>query len=70
MIPGLHMLFDPETNVKLLLFLSYINPLSIWPIAVMAIAIAVFADMEKNRARVTAVVLWIIGVLFETLLTN
>lgn len=70
MIPGLHMLFDPETNVKLLLFLSYINPLSIWPIAVMAIAIAVFADMEKNRARVTAVILWIIGVLFETLLTN
>ena len=65
MIPGLHMLFDSEANAKLLVFLSHINPLSLWLIAVIAIAIAVLADLEKNRARVAAVILWSIGVLYE-----
>ena len=31
----------------------------------MAIAIAVFADVEKNKARVAKVILWIISVLSE-----
>lgn len=66
MIPGLHMLFDSgTTNVKLLTFLSHINPFSVWIIAVIAIAIAVFADMEKNKARIAAVVLWVISILPE-----
>jgi hypothetical protein len=64
-IPGLHLLFDPGTNAKLLVFLSHITPLSLWIIAVMAIAIAVLADMEKNRARVAAVILWVISILPE-----
>ena len=63
MIPGLHMLFDSTTNVKLLTFLSYINPLSLWLIAVMAIAVSVLADMEKTKARVTAVILWVLSIL-------
>ena len=67
MVPGLHMLFDSEINVKLLVFLSHINPLSLWLIAVMAIAIAVLADIEKNRARVAAVILWVISILFEVI---
>ncbi|MDE0684082.1 MAG: YIP1 family protein [Candidatus Poribacteria bacterium] len=67
MIPGLHMLFDSGTNAKLLVFFSHINPLSLWLIAVMAIAIAVLADMAKNRARVAAVILWIISILPEVI---
>ena len=65
MIPGLHMLFDSGTNVKLLVFLSHINPLSVWVIAVMAIAITMLADIEKNKARVAAVVLWALSILPE-----
>ena len=66
MIPGLHMLFDSgTTNVKLLMLFSHINPFSVWIIAVMAIAIAVLADMEKSKARVAAVILWILSILPE-----
>ncbi len=65
MIPGLHLLFGNGGNPKLMMFLSHINPLSLWLIGVMAIAVAVFADMEKTKARVIAIVLWIISVLPE-----
>jgi hypothetical protein len=69
MIPGLHLLFaailEGQVNPKLMMFLSHINPLSLWLIAVMAIAIAVLADMEKNKARVAAVILWVISILPE-----
>ena len=69
MIPGLHLLFaailEGQVNPKLMMFLSHINPLSLWIIAVMAIAIAVLADMEKNKARVAAVILWVISILPE-----
>ena len=65
MIPGLHMLFDSGTNVKLLVLLSHINPLSLWLIAVIAIAITVFADIERNKARAAAVVLWVLSILSE-----
>ena len=65
MIPGLHMLFDSGTNVKLLVLLSHINPLSLWLIAVIAIAITVLADIERNKARAVAVVLWILSILPE-----
>lgn len=60
------MLFDSgTTNVKLLMFLSHINPFSVWIIAVIAIAIAVLANVEKNKARIVAVVLWVISILPE-----
>lgn len=65
MIPGLHLLFSSGGNVKLLIFLSHINPLSLWVIVVTAIAIAVFADMPRSKARVTAVILWGISILPE-----
>lgn len=70
MIPGLHMLFDSGANVKLLVFLSHINPLSLWVIAVIAIAVAVFTDMEKPKARVVAVILWGISILSEAVFAN
>ena len=65
MIPGLHMLFDSSANVELLVFLSHINPLSLWLIAVMATAIAVLADIGKTWSRITAVILWMLIVLYE-----
>lgn len=65
MIPGLHLLLGGSANPKLAMLLSHINPLNLWLIAVIAIAIAVFADMEKNRARVAAVILWIVSILPE-----
>ena len=65
MIPGLHFLLGGGVNPKLTMLLSHINPLSLWLIAVMAIAITVFADMEKNKARVAAVILWGLSILPE-----
>ncbi|MCY4570989.1 MAG: YIP1 family protein [Candidatus Poribacteria bacterium] len=69
MIPGLHLLFaamlEGQVNPKLMMFLGHINPLSLWLIIVMAIAIVVLADVEKNKARVAAVILWVISILPE-----
>ena len=65
MIPGLHLFFSSIENVKLLTFLSHINPLSLWVIAVLAIAVAEFTGAEKSRSRIIAVILWGLGILFE-----
>lgn len=70
MIPGLHLLLESGASPKLMVLFGHINPLSLWVIAVMAIAIAVLADMEKNRARVIAIVLWIISILPEVIFTT
>ena len=70
MVPGLHMLFDSTANVKLSVFLSHINPLSVWLIMVMAIAIAVLADIEKTRSRIAAGILWILMVLYEVVFAS
>lgn len=70
MIPGLHLLFNSSGNVKLLIFLSYINPLNLWVIAVMAIAVAEFTGIEKSRARIAAVILWGLSILPEVVLTS
>ena len=65
MIPGLHLLLGGGANPKFAMLFSHINPLNLWLIAVIAIAIMVFADMEKNSARIAAAVLWIISILPE-----
>ena len=65
MIPGLHLLLGGGANPKLAMLLSHINPLSLWLIAVMAIAITVVANMEKSKARAAAVVLWVLSILPE-----
>ena len=65
MIPGLHLLLGGGANPKLAMLLSHINPLSLWLIAVMAIAITVVANMEKSEARAAAVVLWVLSILPE-----
>lgn len=65
MIPGLHLLLGGGANPKLAMLFSHINPLSLWLIAVMAIAIAVVANMEKSKSRVAAVILWLVSILPE-----
>ena len=67
MIPGLHLLLGSGANPKLGMLFSYINPLSLWIIAITAIAISVLADVEKTRACVATVILWLIGILPEVI---
>ena len=67
MLPGLHLLFGSLENVKLLMFLSHINPFSVWIIAVSSIAVAVLADVDKTRARIAAVLIWLVGILPDVL---
>ena len=62
MIPGLHLLLGSSENVKLLTFLSYFNPLSLWYLAVLAIGIRVFAETDKTKACFGAIVIWLLGI--------
>ena len=66
-IPGLHLLLDPSGNTKLLMFLSYFNPLSLWYLAVLAIGIRVFADTDKTKACIGAIIIWLLGVAVEVI---
>ena len=70
MIPGLHLLFSSGGNIKLLTFLSHINPLNLWVIAVAAVAISEFTGIEKSRSRIAAVILWGLSILPEVILTS
>ena len=65
-IPGLHFLSSSE-NVQVLMFLSHFNPLSIWPIAVLTIAVSILADTGKVKACVCAILIWLSGVALEVL---
>ena len=62
MIPGLHLLLGSSENVKLLTFLSYFNPLSLWYLAVLTIGLRVFADTDKTKACFGAIVIWLLGI--------
>lgn len=71
MIPGMHhlagMIAGGDLNPKLAIFLSHLNPLSLWIVAVFAIAVSRMTDIAPARSRVIAVVLWLLGVLMEAL---
>ena len=67
MIPGLHLLFGASENVKLLTFLSYFNPLSLWYLAVLAIGVRIFADTDKTKAWIGAIIIWLLGVAVEAI---
>ena len=66
-IPGLHLLFGSSGNTKLLTFLSYFNPLSLWYVAVLAIGIRVFAGTDKTKACFGAIIIWLLGVVPEVI---
>ena len=70
MIPGLHLLFGSSENVKLLTFLSYFNPLSLWYLAVVAIGIRVFAGTDKTKACFGAIIIWLLGIVPEVLFVS
>ena len=70
MIPGLHLLFGASENVKLLTFLSYFNPLSLWYIAVLAIGIRVYADTDKTKAWIGAIIIWLLSVAPEAIFVS
>ncbi len=65
-VPGLHLLSSSE-NMQLLMFLSHFNPLSIWPVAVLTIAVSVLADTGKITACFGAIPIWLSGVALELL---
>lgn len=67
MIPGVHLLFGSIENVKLLTFLSYFNPLSLWYLAVLAIGIRIFADTDKTKAWIWAIIIWLLGIVPEAI---
>ena len=70
MIPGLHLLFGASENVKLLTFLSYFNPLSLWYVAVLAIGIRVYADTDKTKAWIGAIIIWLLGIVPEAIFVS
>ena len=70
MIPGLHLLFGSIENVKLLTFLSYFNPLSLWYLAVLAIGVRIFADTDKTKAWIGAIIIWLLGIVPEAIFVS
>ncbi len=70
MIPGLHLLLGASENVKLLMFLSYFNPLSLWYLAVLTIGIRVFADTDKTKAWIGAIIIWLLGIVPEAIFAS
>ena len=61
-IPGLHMLALSIENQYLLVFLSFVDILSIWNIFVLTVAVATLAEVSKIKACFTAVVIWVLRV--------
>ena len=70
MIPGLHLLFGSTENVKLLTFLSYFNPLNLWYLAVLTIGIRVFAGIDKTKACLGAIIIWLLGIALEVVFVS
>ena len=69
-IPGLHLLLGSSENVKLLTFLSYFNLLSLWYLAVLTIGIRVFADTDKTKACIGAIIIWLLGIAVEVIFVS
>ena len=69
-IPGLHLLLGSSGNVKLLTFLSYFNPLSLWYLAVLTIGIRVFAGTDKTKACFAAIIIWLLGIAPEVIFVS
>ena len=70
MIPGLHLLLGASENVKLLTFLSYFNPLSLWYLAVLAIGIRVFTGTDRTKACFGAIIIWLLGIIPEAIFVS
>jgi hypothetical protein len=69
-IPGLHLLLGASENVKLLTFLSYFNPLSLWYLAVLVIGVRIFAGTDKTKACFGAIIIWLLGIVPEVIFVS
>ena len=69
-IPGLHLLLGSSENVKLLTFLSYFNPLSLWYLAVLAIGVRIFAETDRTKAYVGAIIIWFLSIVPEAIFVS
>ena len=70
LIPGLHMLAGSMENAHILTFLSHINPLSVWYIAILTIAVAILAEVSRVKACFTALTIFLIRIGTEILFFN
>ncbi len=61
MIPGLHQVGAFLKNEELLTFLSGFNILSLWEIAILAIAVEVLTEMKKPHSIFWATFIWLVS---------
>ncbi len=66
-IPGVHMLVTSVENQYVLFFLSYIDVLGIWSIFVLTVAVSTLAEINKTKACLTAVIIWLLRIGVDTL---
>ena len=66
-IPGVHMLVTSVENPYLLFFLSYVDILGIWSIFVLTVAVSTLAEINKTKACLTAVIIWLLRIGVDTL---
>ncbi|MCY4570988.1 MAG: YIP1 family protein [Candidatus Poribacteria bacterium] len=66
-VPGVHMLVTSVENQYVLFFLSYIDVLGIWSIFVLTVAVSTLAEINKTKACLTAVIIWLLRIGVDTL---
>ena len=66
-VPGVHMLVTSVENPYLLFFLSYVDILGIWSIFVLTVAVSTLAEINKTKACLTAVIIWLLRIGVDTL---
>ena len=66
-IPAIHMLVASVENPYLLFFLSYVDILGIWSIFVLTVAVSTLAEINKTKACLTAVIIWLLRIGVDTL---
>ena len=66
-IPAIHMLVTSVENPYLLFFLSYVDILGIWSIFVLTVAVSTLAEINKTKACLTAVIIWLLRIGVDTL---
>ena len=59
------MLMGASENIILLTFLSNVHLLSVWQIIIITVAVATLAEVNKTKACVAAVIIWLFMVGIE-----
>ena len=61
------MLVMSVENQYVLFFLSYIDVLGIWSLFVLTVAVSTLAEINKTKACLTAVIIWLLRIGVDTL---